>query len=170
MWLVSRECHAYWELRTVVCVEWMGVWSPCQVNVRNKSYSTWRWFSDNSGFQQVDEKLDYPNSVAVTGVLSGVKQTREDYLISQSITGFEIVYRCRFFSRLFEMISVNRSDVRMHKLMWNSWQFSWCREGPIGNTSMSILSRSQFLKTLSRCLPTGSTELFLTSFPLCVCI
>lgn len=61
-WQVRPACcrvPCKWELRTVVDVEWMEVWSGCQVNVRSKSYIPRRWFSDNSGFQWVDEKLYY---------------------------------------------------------------------------------------------------------------
>lgn len=112
MWPVGWRVPC--KLRMFVDVEWMGVWSGCQVNVRNESYIPWRWFSDSPGFQQVDEKLYYSNSAAVAGILLGVKLTQEYYLISKSkyqvlMDGMKL-WNPVDFERPFEIICINRSD------------------------------------------------------------
>lgn len=106
------------KLRKVVAVEWMEVWSGCQGNVRSESYIPWRWFSDNPGFQQVDEKLYYSNSASVTGIVWGLKLTQEYYLISKSkhhvpIDGMKL-FNPVDFEWPFEIICINKSDVKIH--------------------------------------------------------
>lgn len=111
-------CRVPCKLRMVVAVEWMEVWSGCQVNVRNESYVPWRWFHDNPGFQHVDEKLDYSTSASVAGTLLGIKLTQEYYLISKSkhqvlIDGMKSSNPVDFQWH-FKIICINRNDVKIH--------------------------------------------------------
>lgn len=118
MWPVGWR--VLYKLRTVVNVAWMGVWSGCQVNVRNESYIPRRWFSDNPGFQQVDEKLYYSNSAAVAEILFGVKLPPEYYLISKSkhqvlIDGMKLLNRVDFLndllkSSIFKRVMLRHTD------------------------------------------------------------
>lgn len=146
MWPVGWRVPC--KLRMFVDVEWMGVWSGCQVNVRNESYIPWRWFSDNPGFQQVDEKLYYSNSAAVAGILLRVKLDQVYYLISKSkyqilMDGMKLLNPVDF-ERPFEIICINRSDVKIHWVHFWLISTSMYFEREQGKVLISIVMWCEF--------------------------